>query len=56
MHAMPTAEYAHQVAERITREFNESLSAFMGRVVRRRQADEFQRRYEEIRRLRPSAA
>jgi hypothetical protein len=50
----PNPEYAQQLAERITREFNDGLSAFMSRAVQRRQAAEFQRRYEELRR--PNAA
>jgi hypothetical protein len=43
------SEYARELAERIEREFNEGLSAFMARVVQRRQADEFQRRYDAMR-------
>jgi hypothetical protein len=43
-------EYAQQLADRIAREFNERLTEFMGRAVQRRQAAEFQRRYDELRR------
>jgi hypothetical protein len=48
-------EFAQQLAEQIMREFNERLSAFMGRAVERRQAAEFQRRYDEQRRIRAAA-
>lgn len=36
----PTNDYAHQVAERISREFNERLCAFLARAVARRTAAE----------------
>jgi hypothetical protein len=42
-------DYAQQLADRIQREFNDGLSAFMGRVIERRRAEEFQRRYDALR-------
>jgi hypothetical protein len=51
MSASDQNEFARELADRIHREFNEALSAFMSRAVQRRQAAEFQRRYDEMRRL-----
>jgi hypothetical protein len=49
-------DFAQELAERIMREFNANLCAFMSRAVHRRQAAEFQRRYDETRRQQGVAA
>jgi len=39
-------DHAQQVAERISREFNERLCAFLARAIERRRAEEYRLRLE----------